>query len=82
VEQLTGFLEAVADVAGQAGQLFGGGRQAAGADAGFLVEGEEALTAASAGIVGAGAGNLTCQADEAMAAVAVIRGGVLAVGAG
>ena len=81
-EQMTGPLEAVADAAGQGGPLLGGGRQASCADAGLLVEGEESLAAAPAVIVGAAAGDLACQAEEAMAAVAVVSGGVVAVRAG
>jgi hypothetical protein len=48
----------------------------------LLVEGEKALAAASAVIVGALARDLAAQADEAMAAVAVISVGVVAVRAG
>ncbi len=82
VQELTGFVEAIADAAGQGRQLFGGRRQAACVDAGFLVEGEKALAAASAVIVGALAGDIAAQADEAMAALAMIRGGVVAMRAG
>ncbi len=77
-----GFLEAVADAAGQRRQLFGGGRQAVGADAGLLVKGEKALATTPAVIVGACARDLAAEAEEAMAALALIGGGVVAEGAG
>jgi hypothetical protein len=45
----------------------------------LLVEGVETLAAASAVVVGASAGNVTAQADQAVATMAVIGGGVVAV---
>ncbi len=52
-QELAGFVEAVADAAGQGCQLLDGSRQAVVANAGLLIEGEKALAATSAVVVGA-----------------------------
>lgn len=79
---MAGFIEAVADGAGQRRELLGGGGKAMAVDAGLLIEGTEALSTASAVVVSAATGNVACQADEGVATVAVIGGGVVAVRTG
>jgi hypothetical protein len=62
--------------------LLGGRGKAVAIDAGLLIEGTQAKAAASAIVVGTAAGNIAGQADEGTAAVAVIGGGVVAMGTG
>lgn len=82
MEQLPGFLETIADAAGQGGQLFGSRGEAARGDAGLLVEGEEALATAAAVVVSTPAGDVAAEADQGALPLAVVRCGVVAVGAG
>lgn len=77
---MAGFLEAIAYSTGQRREPLGGGAKAVVTDAGLLIKRTEALSTASAVVVGAAAGDVAAETDEGVAAVAVISGGVIAVG--
>jgi hypothetical protein len=62
--------------------LLGGRAEAPGGDAGGLVEGEEALAAAAAVVVGAATADQAAQADQGVFALVVEGGGLVAGRAG
>src|SRR5262249_29627847 len=80
--QVGALAEAVGPGPGQGGQLLGGRGQAAGAEAGAVVEGAQAPATAAAVVVGAGVPQGAEQAQGAAPPLAVGRGGLVAVGAG
>ncbi len=74
-------LEAL-DAAGQAGQALDGRGELPGGDAGALIGGTQALTAAAAVVVRAPVAEDAEQADEVAGSVGMIGGGLVTVGAG
>src|SRR5262249_13932778 len=82
VQQVGPLLEAVRDGAGQGVDALQAGGQVVFAQADLLVEGEQALTAAPAVVVGAGVADGPDEAGGGVGAVAVEAGGVAALRAG